>query len=81
MKNKILGKIKILLNLKQKQEVEEKIAFLEQRIAGLEKANLVILSRLLQLGNIPKNNKIADKSNLLLVFPKDCNEGNTPTYH
>ena len=81
MKNKVLNKIKTLFNVKQEQEITEKIASLEQRITGLEKANLVILSRLLQIGNIHKNNKIADKSSLLLTSPKDCNEGKTPTYH
>lgn len=78
---KMLNKIKKLFTSKQQQEIAEKIASLEKRITGLEKANLVILSRLLQLGTIPKNSKITDKSNLVLTSPKDCNEGNTPTYH
>jgi hypothetical protein len=78
---KMLNKIKNLFTSKQQQEIAEKIASLEKRITGLEKANLVILSRLLQLGTIPKNSKITDKSNLVLTSPKDCNEGNTPTYH
>jgi hypothetical protein len=83
MKNKVLNKIKNLFNYKKPQEVIEKMAALDHRITLLEKANLVILSRLLQMSTITNanNSKITDKSNILLTSPKDYNEGKDPTYH
>lgn len=81
MINNLYIKIKNFLNLNKQQKQLEKIALLEQRILVLEKANLVILAKLLQLGTNPKNSKITNKNGLLMIASKDCNEGNTPTYH
>ena len=70
---------------KQQVDVIEKIAFLENRITSIEKANLIILTRLLQAGALAKPNnisdKIANKSEFLIVSHKDLNAGKTPTYH
>lgn len=80
MKNK-LQKIKKFFNLAKKTTEAKHIAQLEQRLLDLEKANLMILTKLLQLENISSANKIANKNNIVLVAPKDCNAGKTPTYH
>lgn len=79
---RLLNKIKVLLQAKQQTEIVAKIASLEKRITSLEKANLIILTKLLQADNAAKQNTKRDnKSEILIAQHKDLNAGKTPTYH
>ena len=79
---RLLNKIKVLLQAKQQTEIVAKIASLEKRITSLEKANLIILTKLLQADNAAKQNTKRDnKSEILIAHHKDLNAGKTPTYH
>ena len=79
---KFLNKIKLLLNLdKSTKEEGSKTPTLEQRIINLEKANLTIIAKLLQVNNSNVKSKVTNKSKLLFASPRDLNEGKTPAYH
>jgi hypothetical protein len=80
---RLLNKIKKLFPTKSQLKIQqEKIDSLETRLTNLEKANLVVLTKLLQAGELGKqNNKIENKSKLLITSHKDLDAGKTPTYH
>lgn len=78
----LLQKIKKLLPSKKQSPLTEKFIALEEKIIGLEKANLIILTSLLQTSKLSQRIlKRDDKTEILIATSKDFNAGTPPTYH
>ena len=82
---KLLSKIKNLRKATKQDLLLEKIANLEAQMAVLEQANVIILTKLLQIGNTARPaanvSRREEKSEIIAATPQGLNAGKTPTVH